>query len=1394
MATDEVAQDVSQVTDFHFHTCRKFRLFTGDCSATSSGSDNTRNHLATSSQLGVTFALVNANSMVCFPTKSVLDFKVTRENMNVDVTDFPVKSVEFVGVTSVNDMGINSDGTLLAILHTHNGDVSVDVFDIKTLCSSAGPFKALCKTRVGTEPANQGTVLEWNPAFADTFAAASRDRSLLVAKIDVKNPSSQKLVGIGKLGAVTTVISWSPKGKQLTIGDSLGKVVQLKPELGVVRSQFGPDHQPAYGKVTGLCWLATTEWLVSFERGTDHDAYLMRCKKDTPTEWMKFHELSYSNSKWTLPAQLFSATELLVDWNVVLVGNSKTSEVSTIGKREDWQTWVPVEGETIYLPTTSGGKDTVPIGMAIDRTMTEEVSLKPDGSQKHRPSPLVLCLTNDGVLTAHHVISTFQSHNSCQLPSQNIPISGLAKPAAQTASPSAPFAQPSTVFDQKPKSEAAPAPAPTTPSLFATTPKATLQAPKPVSSSLFGAAPTSGSSSLFGDTKTPLPPAQENAPTPAPPQTPTAALVAQIPATPVPVIPPEVRKAEELAAQKKVLIERIQNTNLSMSATKDTVMKMSFAVGNAKSAVLECADVVKSSLNDSKEVTDELKNLLSSIEWMAERTKHTVKEMDFEIEEKMELVTGEEDGERILERLRDISETEKMMRFNKLETAADMLNGKYVECAEIIKKLRKALNEKETFRKQAVLSPLRNNSNLCHLRSGAEIEVALKVMRNVSKIVTEARERIQRTELEFVHFQRDAKNQNKKKIEQNPKLKQQMELTVLEEETSDPKSLTDAEIVKARQSLVARIQKRGPVKTRNVTVQSYKQPTSAPRNKEDPIDTANLSNAILKLSMTPRRVMTVSSRFSPNNTTLSARRDATTQADEPPVVKTVVVTVESPAKPAPAAPIVSTPLLKPATTTSTVTTSTVTTPTVKEEGKNMPAASPLPTSSSIFSGSLFGAKPTLSTTATSPLAATKPSIFESSLTSEKEKKPEEKKKTPEKPKQEMKEEPKVIEVKEETPKASELGVEAKVIESTEAPKVEEKAPELPVTEETTPKEKKDESATKTPSFSFNTSSSTPNSSIFGGGLKTQSTPAAATSSIFGAAAKSTPTGTAPTSSIFGGGAKPSVSPFGSFGQNSAQSTQGAGGAAPAQAAPVSFSFNTAASVPAKPSFGSFGAPAPAAKPSTVFGAAAAAAAASPSVPNVDDGMEDDSMVNGGGPGGFMSGLGSSGSTTNTSGGSNLFAPKPATGTSSNSWLFSGGNNQQQQQQQQQQKPSFSFNAPQQQTTAPTSSSSVFGGAPKFGSQPVFGAAAGGGLSKNASIFGGATASTSSTNTSGGFAQFATGQKTSSLFGGGAAAAGTQATSSIFGGGVKTNATPSSSIFGGGASTNANKPSSFTSWR
>lgn len=51
----------------------------------------------------------------------------------------------------------------------------------------------------------------------------------------MQNSSSITLIGTVKHENVVTCIEWSPKGKQLVVGDILGHIKQYKPEMILVR-------------------------------------------------------------------------------------------------------------------------------------------------------------------------------------------------------------------------------------------------------------------------------------------------------------------------------------------------------------------------------------------------------------------------------------------------------------------------------------------------------------------------------------------------------------------------------------------------------------------------------------------------------------------------------------------------------------------------------------------------------------------------------------------------------------------------------------------------------------------------------------------------------------------------------------------------------------------------------------------------------------------------------------------------------------------------------------------------------------------------------------------------------------------------------------------------------
>ncbi|CAB3410850.1 unnamed protein product [Caenorhabditis bovis] len=1226
--------------------------------------------------------------------------------MNIEVKDLPTKNINLNGVEEINEIGVNSTGNLLAVLHTSSGNVFVDIFDIRKLCCSSDT-KTISKIRVGTDPVNRGSAFEWNPAISEMFAVSSTDRSLLVVKIDPSDPNKQTVIGAKKLGAVVTAISWSPKGKQLTIGDSCGKMVQLKPELEIVRTVQSPGESGQYFQVTGLCWLATTEWLISYSKdsnATAQDVFIMTCKKDKPTDWKQLSELSYANAKSHLYGSLLTSTQLLVDWNVVLVGNSRISQIVPVGKAKDeWQTWTVDDGKDIYLPVSSTGADSFPIGISIDRSATDQVPLNFDRSQMHRPSPVVLCLTSDGVLTAHHIISSNPSHTDVQIKAEELQFQGLHVSAVTSQAPATP------AFVDVAVTSSSSIPAPLTPSSFLGAP---LNTPKTSS--------------------TPTPAVA----TPPPPATPNL-----VSSTPV--------KNEEddkkLQEKKEKLIGVISTINTSMKESSIELGKLTFATQNVQKSVTECSEVVKSSICDTEEVVFELKSLLRNIEETAVRTKQAIKDMDFEIEEKSEFVAELTDPEKILETLRDISETEKVVRFNKLETAADFLVQKFIECDSLLKSLKNTLADRETSLKQTVLSPLRFQNDANRFDNAAEEQTALKVMRNISRIILDIREKLQRNEMEYATLAKLTKfgeKQTSFPINSTNSAQKVAHYQIFNSTLSNGNSNSD--IIDARRALAERMSKRGPVKTKNVAVKSYHQLVK--HTKKPDMDTTDLASALLKMSTTPRRVMNTSIFAT---STPSGKCDATTQATEEPIVKTVVVTVETPAPNPPASPVtVSTSTPKPTLTTTQI------------------------TGTPIFSGgSLFGVKKL----EPSPMAKKEPAkVFEPETLKQPETKPAEE---PKESVTKVKEEPKESEKKPDKDEHAEKPVKepdeipkkneevTKEIERKDV-KAEEKAnqPEE-VIDVVNEDPKPDETISQPEKLKIEETNAEPitekkNEPAINFSFSTPTTSAGKTSSIFGGNSS-----TSGSSSLFGGGiaASSKSSQFGSFGQKTEN-------AAATGTSAVNFSFNTAK--PTTTTGNGFGA---------AFGGAAKPAfgVTENAKPAVDEGMEDDGMVasNSSTFGGFMSGLGSKSSANSTN---SIFgsAASNNSGNTSNSWIFGKG-----QQQQQNAKPatfSFANAAAKASSQSPQqSASSIFGGGPKFGAAPSFGAkptfvgspaSGGGGLSKNASIFGGATG-----QTGGGFAQFATGG--GSAFGGGVQSA----SSSIFGGGSNAQpASSTSSIFGGGA--------------
>lgn len=168
------------------------------------------------------------------------------------------------------------------------------------------------------------TCLEWNPEVEDLFTVGTSDGTLLTIKYSLDNRLNFSIIGQAALPNYPTCLSWSRKGKQLSVGDSAGRLHQLKPELTSVRHVDAP--QPIQGltspvQCAGIFWVDTTNWLLVYRQRDDPirlTLTLLTVKKNRPPEWIYFGDLTFqrSDAPQTFDTSLHFVP--LMDWNLVI--------------------------------------------------------------------------------------------------------------------------------------------------------------------------------------------------------------------------------------------------------------------------------------------------------------------------------------------------------------------------------------------------------------------------------------------------------------------------------------------------------------------------------------------------------------------------------------------------------------------------------------------------------------------------------------------------------------------------------------------------------------------------------------------------------------------------------------------------------------------------------------------------------------------------------------------------------------------------------------------------------------------------------------------------------------------------------------------------------------------
>uniref|UniRef100_A0A914ZCK5 Nuclear pore complex protein Nup214 n=1 Tax=Panagrolaimus superbus TaxID=310955 RepID=A0A914ZCK5_9BILA len=465
------------IQDLQLRQIRKFRAFPPqNLASTEFG----RKLVGISSRYGFAVIIGPDNRLISVKTT---DLQALQADDFKELNTFPKRDMDFFNLQAeIFSVEFNSDGRVLAVAANTQNGAFVYIFDGFTFYPSypQQPFP-LQSVRLTSNSSAKLTAFEWNPCIPEMFATSTTD-GLSTIQYTLNNPKSYSILGNQVLKSAVTCISWSPKGKQLTVGDADGKVHQLKPELAPVRTIDAPPSLPGLGnppyRCVGICWLSTTEWAVVHSSATNYlNLSLLTGKKNQAPTWDSWSGVLPPLSDPSVPRSVNFLP--LFDWQFVLATSTCLTNAVTFGSNGIvWKPWELPEPFVINTPLSTSHKDTFIVGSGFDFTSTKPVVIERDGTEAP-PQPIIYTLTSDGILLLYHVTSLNPAR-----PSLIKPIEPCDLNATKNGDQPMGFQ---------------PRPTTTTPSQPATVSTPIRQAP----TSLFGTPPAQAPTSLFGTPSTP---------------------------------------------------------------------------------------------------------------------------------------------------------------------------------------------------------------------------------------------------------------------------------------------------------------------------------------------------------------------------------------------------------------------------------------------------------------------------------------------------------------------------------------------------------------------------------------------------------------------------------------------------------------------------------------------------------------------------------------------------------------------------------------------------------------------------------------------------------------------------------------------------------------------------
>ncbi|XP_052093221.1 nuclear pore complex protein Nup214-like isoform X2 [Mytilus californianus] len=437
MATAGELPPERDVKDFRYQQLCRFQIDDGN----SPVEGKSPQLVAASSKYGVIFVGTSKGFKVIQTSElSRIDREHAKDRTKIIVKEYPcLASIELSAPPSL--LALSCDSLSLAVV-VESADLSqVYIYDTRSFVSQGDQAPPFLRIRLNCGLAD----LAWNPENPTMLVCVMEDGSVSIFEAG----DNLNIKATVPAQAKATCVCWSPKGKQLVVGQHDGLLAQYDQALVKKKEWTCPNILSGPQRVVGIIWLSTFSFMVAYiadnaDASDQPTVVLITGSKEAPPKYTSLEDPCYGGGEERLKKFFF---HYIPAWEMITATSSTAIEIAVLGKHFDNKTimerWNLEDSARAEIPMTADHCEAYTMGVAIDFSSQMPLPLSEETTLP--PCPILLVLSSEGILIPFYMVYTHSETPVLTSAAAVLSAEGARKPKASSV---APGTQPSAGIQQ----------------------------------------------------------------------------------------------------------------------------------------------------------------------------------------------------------------------------------------------------------------------------------------------------------------------------------------------------------------------------------------------------------------------------------------------------------------------------------------------------------------------------------------------------------------------------------------------------------------------------------------------------------------------------------------------------------------------------------------------------------------------------------------------------------------------------------------------------------------------------------------------------------------------------------------------------------------------------------